>query len=325
MTSNQELYAVIPCFNEEKHIVPYLEKIKNLIGNIIVIDDKSTDATNASLKKYIDENQKYKIILLEHKVNRGVGAAIATGYKYIRDILNPSENSAVVVLAGDGQMPIEQLDIVTRPIFKKLCDVSKINRLGKYENNIPFLRMIGNRILSVLTQIASGYYGLWDSQTGYVVISNKVLKEIDWDKMYKRYGQPNDFILKCSEKNYLICETDAEPYYRKDIISKMKIYKVIFPLLSILFKGFIKRIFREYFTNNSEPIIINIIFILLTFILSLIFLGRVIIQYFFYNFIGTNSLISLFFLTIIFLFLSSNFFSYDYKKNKSKIIKKNYY
>jgi len=323
MTSNQYLYAVIPCFNEEDHIISYLEKIKNLIGNIVVIDDKSTDTTNIILKKYIDENKKYKIILLEHKVNAGVGAAIATGYKYIRDVLNPSENSAVVVLAGDGQMPVDQLDLVTKPIFKKLCDVSKVNRLGKKSGNIPIKRLIGNKVLSLLTQIASGYYGLWDSQTGYVAINVKVLKEINWDQMYKRYGQPNDFIMKCSEKNYLIYETDVKPYYRNDIVSKMKVYKVVLPILSILIKGFFKRAFRQYFIENLHPIILSLIFSIFFFALDVIMFSRMMFQYFMHNYIGTNSLIIFFSLLLLSILLMINFFKYDYNNKKLKIIKKN--
>jgi hypothetical protein len=57
---------------------------------------------------------------------------------------------------------------------------------------IPRVRFIGNAILSLLTKIASGYWHVADSQAGYTVINKKALRVIDWDLMFKRYGQPND-------------------------------------------------------------------------------------------------------------------------------------
>ena len=75
-----QLSVVIPCFNEEKTIKELLDMVlkQDLVGEVIIIDDSSTDSSVEIVKSLTDK----RITLVEHDKNKGKGAAIATGLKY---------------------------------------------------------------------------------------------------------------------------------------------------------------------------------------------------------------------------------------------------
>ncbi|MCX7728979.1 MAG: glycosyltransferase family 2 protein, partial [Bacteroidia bacterium] len=104
-----------------------------------------------------------RIILINHLENGGVGAAIASGYKWCKD----HEIDCVAVMAGDGQMDPSELESICMPVINDNIDYVKGNRLrhpsAKYI--IPKIRFFGNSILSILTKIASGYWRVSDTQT----------------------------------------------------------------------------------------------------------------------------------------------------------------
>ena len=84
------------------------------------------------------------------------------------------------------------------PVVEGRTDYSKGNRLftGKAWRIIPKTRYLGNAVLSFLTKIASGYWHIADSQSGYRAVTLEVLKTLDLDSIYKRYGYLNDLLVK---------------------------------------------------------------------------------------------------------------------------------
>ena len=81
-------------------------------------------------------------------------------------------------MAGDGQMDPDELESICAPVVKENIDYVKGNRLIHRSAwlVIPKKRYFGNSILSILTKIASGYWHVSDTQTGFTAISNKALK-----------------------------------------------------------------------------------------------------------------------------------------------------
>jgi glycosyltransferase involved in cell wall biosynthesis len=185
MYKNARIAVVIPAFNEETLITVTLDGIPDFVDNIIVVDDASRDQTVQSVTGY-DNSRNKRIILLEHETNQGVGGSIATGYKWCRD----NEIDVAVVMAGDAQMDPADLPALLDPVVSGEADYAKGNRLftGDAWNKIPRIRYLGNSMLSLMTKIASGYWHVADSQSGYTAINLKALETIDWDHMYKRYG-----------------------------------------------------------------------------------------------------------------------------------------
>ena len=150
-------------------------------------------------------------------------------------------------MAGDAQMDPSDLPRLLDPLVKGEVDYSKGNRLftGKAWRIIPKARYFGNAILSFLTKIASGYWHVADSQSGYTAVALKVLKTLDLDGIYKRYGMPNDLLVKLNVFQFRVRDIPINPIYGVGERSYMKIYKVIFTLSFLLFKLFLWRLKEE--------------------------------------------------------------------------------
>jgi len=112
------------------------------------------------------------------------------------------------VMAGDAQMDPTDLPKLLDPVVEGTADCSKGNRLftGKAWTVIPKTRYFGNALLSFLTKIASGYWHVADSQSGYTAVNLEVLKTIDLDTVYKRYGMPNDFLVRLNVFQFRVKE-----------------------------------------------------------------------------------------------------------------------
>jgi hypothetical protein len=120
--------------------------------------------------------------------------------------------------------------------------------------------------LSILTKIASGYWHISDTQTAFTAISLKALKQIKLHKLYPSYGYPNDMLVKLNTNFCSITEVPIKPVYEIGEQSKMKIFKVIPRISSILIKGFFRRLWQKYMVKSFHPLFIlyQIGFLLLT-------------------------------------------------------------
>ncbi len=203
-----------------------------------------------------------RIVLINHKVNAGKGAGIVTGYKVSRDL----GIDCVATMDGDGQMDPDELESICLPIIEDNIDYVKGNRLIHRSALlvIPKVRYIGNSILSILTKLASGYWRVSDSQTGYTAIGNKALNSIRIHEIYKKYGYPNDVLVKLNIAMCSIKEVEIKPVYDVGEKSKMKIWKIIPTLSWLLFKSFFKRLWLKYFFRDFHPLFLlyNLSFLL---------------------------------------------------------------
>ena len=163
-----------------------------------------------------------------------------------------------VVMAGDGQMDPSDLPALLDPVCEGTADYSKGNRLftGEAYKMIPKVRFWGNAFLSFLTKIASGYWHVADSQSGYTAINKKALHTIDWDKMYKRYGQPNDLLVRLNIHNMRVVDVPVKPVYNVGERSGLKIRKIIFTIPLMLTRMFFTRLFKKYMIRNFHPLVL---------------------------------------------------------------------
>ena len=251
MYKEKTVCVVIPCYNEETQIEKVITTMPEYVDYMVIVDDQSPDRTVETIKK-MQENNK-QVILIEHKINQGVGGAIASGYKWARD----NEMEMAVVMAGDGQMDPDDLPALLEPVVDGIADYSKGNRLftGEAFKKIPTIRYLGNGLLSLMTKVTSGYWNIADSQSGYTVINKKALKLIDWDKMYKRYGQPNDILVRLNVENLRVTDVPIEPVYNVGEQSGIKIHKVIFTIGWLLTKLFFWRMKEKYIIRDFHPLV----------------------------------------------------------------------
>lgn len=260
MYLKKTIAVVVPAYNEEKLIRQTLTSIPDFVDTIIVVNDKSTDNT-AKIVLEIAENDK-RINFIQHKANQGVGGAIVTGYKKARDL----DMDVTGVMAGDAQMDPNELIRIIEPVANGSADYTKGNRLfyGDAWNMIPHYRYLGNSFLSLMTKISSGYWHIADSQSGYTAISLIALQRIDLDKIYKRYGMPNDLLIKLNQHDFRVRDVHIRPVYNVGEKSGIKLTHVIPKISWILLKGFWQRLFFKYVIKDFHPLVF---FYLLGFIL----------------------------------------------------------
>jgi len=251
MFLDKKTAVVIPAYNEEILIGKVIATMPDYVDFIVVVDDKSQDQTTRVVQELSEKNKK--IILVCHERNQGVGAAIATGYKWARD----NKVDVTAVMAADFQMDPADLDRIIAPVCKGECDYTKGNRLfrGESWDMIPHYRYLGNSFLSLLTKIASGYWHVADSQSGYTAISLQALKSIDLDSIYPRYGMPNDLLIKLNIANFRVRDISIRPVYNVGEKSGIKVKKVIFTIPWILYKGFWRRMLEKYVIRDFHPLL----------------------------------------------------------------------
>jgi glycosyltransferase involved in cell wall biosynthesis len=260
MYLDKKIGVVVPAYNEEKLIGETLRTIPSFVDTIIVIDDSSRDSTAATVRATAETDRR--VVLIEHRKNQGVGGAIITGYKKAIEL----GIDVTAVMAGDNQMDPRDLKNILRPVAKGGVDYTKGNRLfqGDAWNMIPHYRYFGNSFLSLLTKIASGYWHIADSQTGYTAVSLRALKKLNLDSIYKRYGMPNDMLIKLNQYDFKVRDIHVRPVYNIGEKSGIQLMKVIPKISWLLFKGFCKRLFFKYVIKDFHPLIF---FYLLSFIL----------------------------------------------------------
>lgn len=210
-----------------------------------------------------------RIILINQLQNGGVGASIARGYKWAKD----HSIDCTAVMAGDGQMDPAELESICTPVLRDGVDYVKGNRLIHRSAwlVIPKTRYFGNSILSILTKVASGYWHVSDTQTGYTAISKSALNAIRLYDIYKSYGMPNDMLVKLNIAFCTLKEVEIKPVYNVGEKSKMKIFKVIPRISWLLVKSFFKRLWIKYLFRDFHPLFLLYNFAFLLFAASLPF------------------------------------------------------
>jgi glycosyltransferase involved in cell wall biosynthesis len=241
--------VVVPAFDEETLIAATLGGIPPLVDRIFVVDDGSSDRTAERARETGDP----RVEVLSHERRSGVGAATVTGYRRAM----AEELDVVAVMNGDNQMDAEDLPTLVEPVARGELDYSKANRLstGLAWQLIPKTRFFGNAILSMLTKIASGYWHVADSQSGYTVISREMLERLDLDRVYTQYGFPNDMLVHLNVWNARVRDFPSRPIYGVGERSAMR-YRHVVPRISwLLLKGFFWRLWEKYVKRDFHPLV----------------------------------------------------------------------
>jgi len=243
--------VVVPAFNEAPLIKKTLDTVPDYVDHIIVVDDASTDQTYDIVESA--KGTDPRITLIRHSQNGGVGGAIITGYEKAVEM----KIDVTAVMAGDAQMDPRDLEAVIQPIADEKVDYTKGNRLfyGDAWKMIPKYRYLGNAFLSLLTKIASGYWHIADSQSGYTAISLLALRKLQLHNIYKRYGMPNDILIRLNSFDFRVKDVHVRPVYNIGEKSGIKLYHVIPRIAWLLFRGFWRRLFFKYVIKDFHPLV----------------------------------------------------------------------
>ena len=261
MVGGKRVAVVVPAYDEARLVGGTLARIPDFVDRIYVVDDASRDGTGEQARALGDP----RVEVIRHEENRGVGAAIATGYRRALE----EEVDVTCVMAADNQMDPSELRRLVEPVARGEVEYAKANRLvsGEAWKVIPRTRYLGNAVLSLLTKIASGYWHVADSQAGFTALSLGALRRLELDRLYPRYGFPNDMLVHLNVQNARVRDVPSRPIYDVGERSGIKLRAVVPRISWLLFKGFWWRMAQKYVIRDFHPLVFFYVFgLLMTFV-----------------------------------------------------------
>ncbi|CCJ37031.1 glycosyltransferase [Methanoculleus bourgensis MS2] len=245
----KRIAVVVPAYNEEELIGEVLDGIPDYVAKVYAVDDGSADMTGAIIDDYAHRDPR--IVAIHHNPNRGVGAAITTGYlQAVEDGMD-----IAAVMAGDNQMDPAYLPDLLDPIIDGRADYTKGNRLinQAYRKGMPPWRSFGNSLLTFLTKVASGYWQMMDPQNGYTAVSIKTLRTLPLTEVYQGYGYCNHLLIWLNICGCRVSDVAIPARYGRE---KSKIrYSTYIPRVSKLLLGnFLFRLKTKYIQMGFHPL-----------------------------------------------------------------------
>jgi len=256
MYRNKKISLVIPAYNEEKLIKPTLENVPEKIDKIYVVDDCSPDDQNSVIEQCAEKDARIKLI--KHEINQGPGGAIITGY-----LQSSKDNYDIaVVVGGDYQMPLDEINNLLDPVIDGKADYVKGNRflLSKLDDTLkkmPKIKLIGNWIITALTKIASGYYKIMDVVDGYTAITKEAIDVIDWSKAWRKYGYPMDFLIRMNAYGLSVMDVPRTAIYLDgERQSQIKGFSYALKVTPMIIRGFLWRLRFKYMYLDFHPLVL---------------------------------------------------------------------
>jgi glycosyltransferase involved in cell wall biosynthesis len=246
MFRGRRIAVVVPAFNEADKIARTVRSIPGFVDHVIVVDDGSSDATGRIALR----SQRRGLEVLSHARNRGVGAAIATGYRRAFD----AGADVTAVMAGDSQMDPADLATLVGTVVNGTADYAKGNRFAwpGVGRVMPPHRLAGNVVLSLLTRLATGYREVFDSQCGYTAANRRALAAILSGPLFARYGYPNDLLARLAGVEARVVDVPVRPVYGPEWRSGIRIRRVVGPLSFLLARAFLQRV-RRGLSQAARP------------------------------------------------------------------------
>lgn len=253
MYRDHKIALVIPAYNESKLILPTLQNVPEQIDRIYVVDDCSKDNLAEVVRSQAQKDKR--VTLIQHTQNQGPGGAIITGY------LASSKDGydITVVVGGDYQMPLNEVNAFLDPLIDKTADYTKGNRFfvwDKTRAKMPKIRIFGNIVITGMTKIASGYYKIMDVVDGYTAITKKAIDIVDWNIAWKRYGYPMDFLIRLNAYGQRVKDIPRTPIYLEgERQSQIKGPRYALKVAPMLIRGFFWRMFFRYIYLDFHPLV----------------------------------------------------------------------
>ncbi len=228
----------MPAYNEERFISEVVQTMPPFVDRVYAANDCSTDHTTEILAGITEE----RLVIINHEKRRGAGAAMLSGYK--RACAEGMD--IVAIMAGDGQMDPAILDKIINPVLEGQADYSKGNRLGNQQNTrgMPAWRLFGNRLLTQVIRIASGYRHVSDPLNGYTAITRESLTKLDLDKIERGYAFETDLLIKLNVIKARVSNVEMPSRYGNEK-SKIKYLNFMLYTSWVILRDFIWRIWKK--------------------------------------------------------------------------------
>lgn len=238
--------VVIPCYRVGTAVLDVIARVGAEVDAIYVVDDACPDGTAAMVEARASDP---RVKVLRHAVNQGVGGAMITGYRAAL-----ADGHAVMVkIDGDGQMDPALIPRFIRPILQGKADYTKGNRFYQIESlrEMPSVRLFGNAVLSLLTKVSSGYWGVFDPTNGFTAIHGAVLAHIPLDKVSRDYFFESDMLFRLNTLRAVVRDIPMDAVYGEER-SNLKIGRIVHRFLIRHTVNTAKRMFYNYILRDFQ-------------------------------------------------------------------------
>lgn len=205
MINNKKIIVVLPAYNAEKTLIQtYTEIPKEIVDNIILVDDASCDKTAQIAKKL-------GIDTYIHLENKGYGANQKTCY---REALK-KETDIIIMLHPDYQYTPKLITAIAAMIAYGEFDVILASRIlgkGARKGGMPLYKYISNRILTAIQNICLNQK-LSEYHTGYRAYTRSVLEHIPFEQNSDDFIFDNQILAQIIYAGYNIGEISCPTKY----------------------------------------------------------------------------------------------------------------
>jgi len=250
MFQSAKVAVVVPCFREARLIERTLAFIPAFVDLIVVVDDASDDGTARVVLGVADP----RVELVVHAQNRGVGAAIVSGYRAAL----AAGCDVLAVMAGDAQMAPEDLERVVEPVALGQASYVKGNRFRHPQRtDMPFARRVAGSLLAIATRVATGL-SVDDCQCGYTAISSAAALRLPLEDLWPRFGYPNDLLGMLAARGLSVVEVPVRPVYG-DEQSGVRAWHALSILLLIMRRYLRERPVRRALSSGADRAIDDLV------------------------------------------------------------------
>ncbi len=199
-----KIVAVIPAYNESKTIADVLVRTRPFVDAMIVVDDGSTDRTRSIAKTQ-------GAIVVHHIINRGLGAAIGTGFEMAKRL----DADVAVTLDADGQHDPAHIPEFVSAI-EKGADVVIGSRM-LVRTGMPWYRQFANVLGNLVTFFL---FGAWvsDSQSGFRAFTRYAISRIEIRT--NRMEVSSELIAEAKRHKLMLAEIPIKAIYTEYSLSK---------------------------------------------------------------------------------------------------------
>ncbi len=211
--STQKLSIIVPAYNEGSTIATVLDRLRTLsliqavTKEVIVVNDCSTDNTDAVIQAYMEAHPGMEMQYLTLTTNSGKGAALHQG-------IAAATGDFLVVQDADLEYDPEELNLLLKPILDDHADVVYGSRFfgGRPHRALFYWHTIGNKFLTRLSNLMTNL-NLTDMETCYKMFRTEMVQGLRLKE--KRFGFEPEVTAKISRiKGVRIYEVGISYYGR---------------------------------------------------------------------------------------------------------------